>query len=934
MRILCLLTALLSALAAQAQEGFIRGKVIDGVSGESLYGATLLRQGTSLGTVTDFEGNYSLALPAGSHTIVLSFISYEPQILTDVEVRAGQVTTLNLSMLPVVSELDEVVVSAEALRDDDAGMLTFQRKSLNVIDGLSRQAFGRTGDRDLSGAIRRVTGVSVQDGKFVYVRGLGDRYTRTTLNTMTIPGLDPDRNEVQIDLFPTSVLENVIVYKTFSPDLPGDFTGGIVNVETKKFPEVRTTSLSLGSAYNPDMNFKRSFLSYRGGKTDWLGFDDGTRALPFSEGTQIPDISTGDLGIESLTRSLNPQLAAIPIRSFLNTSVSLYHGNRIDRGSHTIGYNAIFNYRNSFEHNEGVAFGDYTLDDDRSVRSLFAEEIRKGTLSRHRVLWSALLSGALKLDGHTFSASLFRTQSGVAEASNRISRNYDQTQSTLSESILTYAQRSVTSGMMGGEHTLGRLRLNWRNALTVSRSYDPDFRETSIDITRAELPTLNAGAGAGIRRFWRDLNEWNENLKLQFVLPYGRNNIRFGMEGLYKRRDFNIENYRIDVTTRSGVPVDPDYFLRPENIWTAGEQQGSFLRGNDQPTNRYDAASSVLAAYVMTELSLDDLKIVYGARLEKADMFYTGQDMRGRRLNDDHTLNALNLLPAVNVVYAMTDKTNIRGSYGRTLARPSFREKSVAQIYDPITKRFFNGNLDLEQTLIDNLDVRWERFDSHNGLVAISGFAKKFDGHIEMVTYDVATNNVRPRNAGKSRVYGVEFELRKNLSFVGSLLQRISTGVNVTLVRSEVDLRKVVVNESGLTEYASRVNNARTGEEMKVYRPMGGQSPYLVNIYLNYSSGEGDFNANMSYNVQGESLSVIGVGAVPDVYTQPHHSLDLNVYKDFGVARNHRITIGVRNLLDDDKVDLYRGYEGAQAVYSQFKPGRTFSLTYGYSFQR
>lgn len=508
-----------------------------------------------------------------------------------------------------------------------------------------------------------------------------------------------------------------------------------------------------------------------------------------------------------------------------------------------------------------------------------------------------------------------------SEAADRVSRNFDQTQATLYENILTYSQRAVTTGILAGTHEFSKLRLEWKNAVTFVRTYDPDFRETAIDITRPDLPTLNSGTGAGIRRFWRDLREFNENLKADFSFPYGDGyKFQFGAAGLYKARKFDVLSYRIDATDRSGVPADADYFLRPGNIWTSSERRGSYVRGNAEPTNNFDAQSTVLAGYVMTEMTLGKLKATYGARVEKADMFYTGVNSRGARFNQERTLDALDLLPAINLVYALHGSMNLRGSFGKTLARPSFKEKSAAQIYDPITKRFFNGNMDLRQTVIDNYDLRWENFSRSGDMISLSAFCKQFDGHIELVTYDVATNNVKPRNAGESRVYGLEFEFRKELDFISPSFSNLSIGANVSLANSEVDLRSVVINESGLTEFASRENNARDGEVIKGTRPMGGQSPYLVNAYLNYSNAGGFFNANLSYNVQGASLSIIGVGAVPDIYTQPFNSLNLNVYRDFGSSRNHRVTFGVSNILKSQRKDVYKGYGGAEAVYSALKP--------------
>lgn len=925
----------LSVSASWAQKGFVRGKVTDGETGEGLYGASIIKQGTGIGVISDFDGNYSLSLNPGTHTIVLTFVSYQTQTIENVEVKANEVTTLDFVMRSDVAQLGEVVVTGQVLHDTESGILTLQRKSANVLDGISNQTFRNTGDRDLSAAMSRVTGVSVQGGKFVYVRGLGDRYTRTTLNGMTIPGLDPDRNDVQIDVFPTSVLENVVVYKTFSPNLPGDFTGGMVDVGTKNFPDEKTTSFSVGLRYNPEMNLKSEYLTYRGGNTDWLGFDDGTRKLPFSETAKVPDESLGDPKLESMTRSLNPQLGVERSRNFLNTVLTFNHGNQINKGSYTVGYTAIFNYQSRYEYYDDVEFGDYTKDDNVSENTLFAEEIRKGQLSRYNVLWSALLSGSIKFDRHTFTASIFRTQNGVSETSERTATNYDENPATLYENILTYSQRSVTNGILSGTHQLGKLRAEWKNSFTLARTYDPDFRASSIDISDPDMPTISSATGGGIRRFWRDLNEINENLKVDFTLPYGKaNKLQFGAAGVYKNREFDVFNYRIDATTRTGVPIDPDYFLKPENIWTAEEEQGSYLDGDSQPANNYKANSNVYAAYVMTEMAFGKLKAIYGARLEKADMHYTGEDTQNHTYDNAHTLDELDVLPSVNLVYALSETMNLRGSFGQSVARPSFKEKSAAQIYDPITKRLFNGNLDLRQTEINNYDLRLENFFTGGGgdMFALSFFYKQFDGHIELVTYDVAPGDVKPRNAGASRVYGTEFEFKKRLEFISPALSAIAFGTNITLARSEVDIKGLAINESGYTEFESRQLNARTGEIIDNTRPMTGQSPYLINAYLNYADKEGVMNANLSYNVQGESLFIVGVGAIPDIYTQPFHSLNMNVYRNFGSKKNHRITLGVTNLLKAERKDLYKSYGDAEAIYSIYRPGRTYGITYGITF--
>ena len=327
-----------------AQKGFLRGKVTDKETGEALFGSTISKEGTTIGVSADFDGNFSLPLEAGTHTILVQFISYQVTRLENVVVKAGEVTSLDIAMVSDAAQLDEVVVSSTVLKDSESGLVAFQRKSANVVDGISTQSFKKSGDTNLSVALKRVTGVAVQSGQqsgggqYVYVRGLGDRYTRTMLNGMSIPGLDPDRNDVQIDIFPTSVLENVVIYKTPSANLPGDFTGGLVDIETKNFPTEKITSISFGVGYNPDMHFNKDFVTYKGGNTDFLGFDDGTRKLPFSKNAEIPNRAVGDARLESLTRSLNPTLGVDRKQSFLNTSFSFNHANQVNKDKHTLGY--------------------------------------------------------------------------------------------------------------------------------------------------------------------------------------------------------------------------------------------------------------------------------------------------------------------------------------------------------------------------------------------------------------------------------------------------------------------------------------------------------------------------------------------------------------------------------------------------------------------
>ncbi len=946
--IFVLAALLICGLAAHAQKGYLRGKILDDDTGEGLIGAAVYKEKTSVGAVADFDGNYSFALDPGIHTVVFQFVSYQSQTIKDIEIKADEVVTLDIALSSVTAELDEIVITAAQIKDNEAAMMALQKKSPNVVNGISSQAFRKIGDGDLGNAMKRVTGVSVEGGKYVYVRGLGDRYTKTTLNQMVIPGLDPDRNTVQIDIFPTSTIENVMVYKTFTPDLPGDFTGGIVDIETKKFPEEKTTKISFGVEYCPDMHFKKGSLAYDGGQTDFIGFDDGVRALPIDENLRIPDISsTNGADVEGITRSFGKQMAAKNNDSFMNYAFNFSHGNQINRERATWGYNAVFNYKSQTEFYANTEFGEYAKNPTSSDTELSGFKLRKGPVGNQSVLWNGLLSGALKYDKHNFSLILMHNQNGVSQTTDRVARDLENNPSVLLDDILTYTQRQVTNGVLIGQHKFDKLSVEWKGSLTSSRIYEPDFRITRVQ----QIPvfdgegmqtgyrySLNSGVGAGINRMWRDLTENNQGFKLDITYPYGdKNELKFGGLSLLKQREFQVLNYSFNVRDRGTVEItdNPNDFFDPNNIWTPTKNEGTFTVSRnsemENEVNSFDASSETHGFYAMSEHYLSDkFRTIFGVRGEIVKMYYSGRNQSGQELDDALTLDELNWLPSVNIVYAANDKMNVRASYNRTLARPSFKEKSNAQIYDPISDRTTIGNLNLEQTDIDNYDVRWEYYSGRNEMISVAAFYKNFEGHIERVAFQTAPDQLTFANAGNSKVYGAELELRKNVN------KNFGIGTNVSVVKSEIDINDIIVNIDGqgntTTEKDNRELWARDGEEIKDTRDMVGQAPVVINGYVNWNNEARTINANLSYNVQGETLSIVGSGRWSDIYTKPFHSLNFNVYKDFGPSNNSRVNLRVSNILGSDKIDVYKSYGANDKNFSVFEPGRAFAVSYRYSF--
>ncbi len=925
--VLTLIVAI-AAVQAFAQDGFVRGKVLEEATGEPLFGATVVKKGTTTGASTDFDGNYSIKLPAGTHDIVFQSVSFQTIVLEGVEVKADEPTILDVVMKEDVQQLGEVVVTATVAKDNDIGVMLVQKKSVNTLDGISSTTFRKIGDSNLSSAMKRVTGVSIQGDKYVYVRGLGDRYTLTSVNGMIIPGLDPDRNDVQIDIFPTGILENVLVYKTFTPNLPGSFTGGLIDIQTKAFPEVPSTSVSMSLGYNPDMHFNSNYLSYNGSSTDWLGFDDGKRDLPVEPNTSLPRTN-------ETTNKFDPTLGGKRGTNFMNSSFSFSHRNQIVGKKLTWGYNALLTYRNRSNYFKDFERQQYERNTTGGNLDLVRDYRSIGDLATNEVLWSGLASIAAKSTNTTIGTTFINIQNGQSTALKRTRRNTAlNNPAFIYNDILSYTERHMFNNITYGKHQIGDFRINWTNSLILSNQYEPDYRETGINNDDGEYAFRNGGK---INRFWRNLDELNESFKLDFDYDLNeKNTIKFGSMINYRDREFSVYNYFYDNLISQNVDSSDPNDLR-DNFISADRPQGLVIQNSTDISNFYDGTQTILGIYAMNEMQVTDkLKSVYGVRMEKVGMNYAGViSENGNDVEiDEKTLDETNFLPSVSLIYNLSENMNVRGSFTKTLARPSFREKSGAFIDDPVSGLTFIGNIDVKQAEILNYDLRWENFYNPGEMVSASLFYKDFTNHIAIVSYEVAPNQVTPRNVGSAVAFGAEFEARKNLSFLGPLFNNFSTGGNFTYTISRVDRQTVTVGEVDgveVNEYQSEVAFKGTENGLDRYRNMSMQAPFSINAFLNYETQEQDWQANLSYNVQGQTLTYVSASIVPEVYTSPFHSLNFKVSKSFGKDLGSSVSLRIQNILDDNNELTYRT-ESETAVFQNRNPGRTFTVSYSYSF--
>ncbi|MCB0400801.1 MAG: carboxypeptidase-like regulatory domain-containing protein [Flavobacteriales bacterium] len=953
MKNLILLSLLFFTLQAFSQTGKIRGTVIDGETGEPLFGATAQIKGTTTGSITDFDGKYSIDAQPGTYTVVISYVSFASQEISGVVVKAGGVTVVDSKLKTQAIEGETFTVTAEAARNTEAAISTIKRKSVNLIDGISSKKLQKTGDNNAAQALRRVTGVSIEGGKNVYVRGLGDRYTKTILNGIAIPGLDPDRNAVQVDIFPTNVVDNLIVYKTFSPDLPGDFTGGMVDIVTKDFPETKLFSVSASFSYNPSMHFKSDFLTINGFSSDMWGNGAHDRRNRLAGVREIPRPLVDEYqnnNLEKLTKGFDRQMAAIQGNSLLNQRYSISYGNQIEREKNTYGYVFSFGYNKKYTYYDDFQFNTYQYSDTTSKYDLEPVVTNNGAVGTEEVLWNGLASLSLKREKSKYFLTFFHTQNGIKTATRVIQENTDfsQNEVTLDKTNLYYNQRSITNVLLGSKHQFNKkLELNLAVSPSLAINKEPDMRQTIYSVKDDGTYTLAFGEGALVNRIWRNLEETNLNAKADLKWEFNqwsglKSSIKTGIYYLYKNRSFDVVEYNFRNVGQPAYNGDPNQLFTNDYIFNAQTSpstlEGIYVIGETDSSNIYSAQQTVTAAYIMNELPLDSsLKVIYGVRMEKAEMLYTGQkqtviDRREDVFNNRIVLDEMDFLPALSVVKTMGKKEdfNIRANYSRTLARPSFKEKSGAQIYDAITQITFIGNLDLVETHINNYDLRFEKYLEKADIVSLSGFYKDFTNPIEVVSYNATSaDNVIPRNVDKATVLGVEFEFKKGLAFITEKIKNVALGTNVTFAKSQVEMSDI--------EYQARLAEARDGETVEKTRQFQGQAPFLINSYMSYENQDQAIDFNLSYNVQGKSLAIVGIGRIPDVYNKPFHSVSMKLSKGFGggedaFVKKHKVSLSVNNLLNQKRQRVYRSYQTDEQVFSSFTEGRFFGLGYSYTF--
>ena len=878
------------ALGQAAKSGRVVGRIVDAGTGQGLSDVTVQIVGTSLGTMSGVDGRFAIrGIPAGTVTVFARRIGYQPKTVTGLFLDAGQTLEQNISIGTATYTLGAITVSAAKERGSVAEATDQQRISINVVSAITTEQIAKSPDGDAAQSVKRVSGVTVQDGKYVFVRGLGERYTTASLNGARVPSPEPERRVVPLDMFPAGFLQTITTTKPFTPDQQGDFSGALVDIKTKEFPARRAATLQFGGGYASGATGSNVALARSvGGES--MAMVNSDREMPrivrsvtdFAHTTFTP----GDMNLlaSSFRNAWTPTMGT---GTPLTSGSASFGGNDPVLFGHRLGYliSGSFSSGTDVKENQVRALADRGASQGQTVEL----DRFTGTSVSRGVLWGGLANlSTLVGKGTRFTFNGLYNRSGDND-----SRVEDGT--LTSDGIraritrMQYVQRSIYSGQFSAEHQIGSSqRVDWAATTSGVRRFEPD-RSEFVQVIEKDSPTgpdiyrwENGGSGGAVRTFadlLENSHEYRGNYQLEFGPAGARGLVKVG--ALYRTTSRDAQSLSFSISSRA--LSNADRALPAEQIF-----DGRFTT----PTSRvfsvaplsqggaYTARDQLRAGFAMMEMPFGEhVRVIGGARYESdqlnVDAFSTlGAPVKTSKLWND-------LLPSLAVNYKFSETQQLRFSASRTLARPEYRELSPIISRDVVGGENVQGDENLLRTNVDNVDIRWEMYPRAGEIISVALFAKQFHNPIERVygSGSGGTSFVFFTNAARADNYGVEVELRKDLGVLGDLFAPFTVFANATAMSSQIHLAE---------------NTRAAATNLK--RQMVGQAPYVLNTGITYSSKGGSTTATALFNRVGSRLTAAGSSPLPDVVEQARNVLDVSAR--WAVTPKFTVRADFKNLLD------------------------------------
>lgn len=891
---------------ATAEAGVIAGSVKDDKTGEVLVGANISVVGTKLGGATDLDGKYTIQnVPAGLYSLRVMYSGYGQKVIAGVAVGGSETVALNITLEPTSTDqgdamrIDDIYVNAERVRNTSASVLSEQQHAAVIGNGISAEQIRLSPDGNSGDALKRVTGLSLVDDKFVFVRGVTDRYNATTLNDVVVTGTDTDsdKKSFNFDLIPASLMSNTVVVKSASPDLPGDFSGGLVQINTLGFPQELIATASVETGYD-EASSRADVPSPMSSNKDWTAEDHGSRALP------------SGLEGNALAQALPNTWGTSPAESPLNQAYGLAIGNRYDTGAGEFGFIGSGTYKTGFDiddfHQEPYAVGG---DGSRS-RLFFADGVRY----KQKYLWGGLLNLNYRpLGNHTFSFENNYTRS----ADNKLTEAFgvpESDDSTRTQTI-EWDQRDIYLGQLRGDHEfpdLRGLKFDWRVSYSTSDAQEPDRKFAAYTRVPSGVYILKENI-----RTWSNLMEDARGAKLDFTYPIGDMNLRAGYLYSKRERSFDVNAY----TTLTGQVSRANQYivLLPIDEVFAGENYGTgklqFQLFSDL-TGKYDGTFDLNAYYGMVDSPFGvagrRFRFAGGVRVEDSDQVVNSPVSASILDIQTAQVKETDVLPSANLAYEVTGTTNLRLGYFQSVNRPEFREMANVAYIDFDANQGVIGNPDLERAEIDNYDVRLEWFPGVGEVLAAGYFYKELTDAIEEQLLPAPGRYVRTWfNSPRAKNYGYEIEVRKHLGFLWRDLENLVVQGNYTHVTSEV-------------EYTESHNDPVTNEPVyeTKQRTMQGQAPYTLNVGLIYSVPSVRLSMSLLYNRFGQRLDAVGDTRDYDVYEESRGVLDFALSEQF--TNWMRFKFSIKDITADDVVYTFGT---TSSVWESVTVGTTYAIS-------
>lgn len=903
------------ALTAQAQTGVICGTVTDAKFKEPLIGATVSIEGTTIGAITDIDGNFRIEkVQPGKYTLVASYVSYKTQNIKDVAVVAHQEAVVRIELSDADLQLQNVVVVAQRKLGTETAVLNTVRKSLPVVSGISAQQISKTQDSDAAEVLRRIPGITIVDDRFIVVRGLAQRYNNVWLNNATTPSSETDSRAFSFDVLPSSLIDNMMVYKSPSAELPADFSGGFVRLMTKNVPEGNTFNVSYQLGFNTNATF-RDFQLTKGHAIDYLGFGAGKRALPSGTPAHLNDVSISDAA--AFTRRVNmgwdiSHFTALPEQKLTFTMNRLFN-----IGDWKIGNITNVNYSTGYDYYElkNNNYLSYDMTNDQSSYRYKYDDVQYKNTTKLGALFNwSFLKGNTKYEFRNFF-----NQRGSSSLTQRQGTDYYSEENIRKWESL-YTGRTTYAGQLAGEHRWNDDvdKVDWTAGYAYAAYNEPD-RKVVKSMERKQDGELKYYV-SDPTRYYQDLKDNSFSLATNYehiftVSDLFKPTLNAGVYGEYKKRNFDARRFVYNLLGNGYnrfAEWDYSSIFSDENI----SADRIYMKESTNKSDSYTSDNLLGAGYVSAKLNYGEkLNANVGVRMEYYRLKLDGYESDGiKPVHLDQ--NSTEFFPSLNVAYSLTDKQQVRVAYGRSVNRPEFREVVPYVYYDFALDVNITGNVDLKNAYTNSVDLRYELYPSPGETVTIGGFYKYFVDPIEQ-TYREAGSGLQYtyHNADHAKAFGVEVDIKKHLDFIG--LKDLSFVFNGAYIHSKV--------------YFPEGSFERD-------RAMQGQSPYLINTGLFYQNDTKGLSASVLYNRIGKRIETVGVPAqnpnddIPDIYEMPRNSLDLSFSKKLG---NYvELKAGVKDLLNS-KIEYKQFLEltdaaGAKREVEQlvrsYRPGVTVNV--------